>query len=169
MSLLKCPECGEQISEYAEKCLKCGCPMEVIKHRQPKMKGHIYAKINGVEYDVTEVTNLLLIYHKKQELNCPEVRKAYEIIRKEYHIPAGQFERAFDRETMTVAEINCDPIRQSTQTTQQQSSTQVTCPKCGSTSIATTNRGYSFFTGFLGSGKPVNVCQKCGYKWKPGK
>mgnify|MGYP002674012250 FL=1 len=166
MSLLKCPECGEQISEYAEKCLKCGCPMEVIKHRQPKMKGHIYAKINGVEYDVTEVTNLLLIYHKKQELNCPEVRKAYEIIRKEYHIPAGQFERAFDRETMTVAEINCDPIRQSTQ---QQSSTKVTCPKCGSTSIATTNRGYSFFTGFLGSGKPVNVCQKCGYKWEPGK
>lgn len=48
-------------------------------------------------------------------------------------------------------------------------SNQVTCPKCGSTSIATTNRGYSFFTGFLGSGKPVNVCQKCGYKWKPGK
>lgn len=40
------------------------------------------------------------------------------------------------------------------------------CPKCNSTSIATVNRGYSFFTGFLGSGKPMNVCQSCGYKWK---
>lgn len=44
----------------------------------------------------------------------------------------------------------------------------VACPKCGSSSIATVNRGYSLFWGFLGSGKPVNVCQKCGHKFKPG-
>lgn len=44
----------------------------------------------------------------------------------------------------------------------------VRCPKCGSESIATINRGYSLFWGFLGSGKPVNVCQKCGHKFKPG-
>lgn len=41
------------------------------------------------------------------------------------------------------------------------------CPKCDSTAIQTINRGYSFWTGFLGSGSPRNVCQKCGYKWKP--
>lgn len=40
------------------------------------------------------------------------------------------------------------------------------CPKCGSASIATINKGYSFWTGFLGSGKPMNVCQSCGHKWK---
>ena len=45
----------------------------------------------------------------------------------------------------------------------------VSCPKCGSTSIGTINRGYSLFTGFIGSGSPRNVCQKCGYKWKPGR
>ena len=44
-----------------------------------------------------------------------------------------------------------------------------TCPKCGSTSIATVNRGYSMVSGFIGSGKPVNVCQLCGYKWQIGK
>ena len=43
----------------------------------------------------------------------------------------------------------------------------VKCPKCGSTAIQTMNRGYSLMTGFLGSGSPRNVCQKCGYKWKP--
>ena len=43
------------------------------------------------------------------------------------------------------------------------------CAKCGSSSIATINRGYSMVTGFIGSGKPVNVCQKCGYKWQIGK
>lgn len=45
----------------------------------------------------------------------------------------------------------------------------VRCPKCGSYSVATTNRGYSLLTGFIGSGSPRNVCQKCGHKWKPGK
>lgn len=45
----------------------------------------------------------------------------------------------------------------------------VYCPMCGCTDIATVSRGYSVFWGFLGSGKPMNVCQKCGYKFAPGK
>lgn len=45
---------------------------------------------------------------------------------------------------------------------------EVCCPRCGCKSIATINRGYSMFWGFIGSGKPVNVCQKCGFKFKPG-
>lgn len=40
------------------------------------------------------------------------------------------------------------------------------CPKCGSPSISTINRGYSIVTGFVGSGKPVNVCQRCGHRWQ---
>ena len=43
------------------------------------------------------------------------------------------------------------------------------CPKCGSTSIATVNRGYSIISGFIGSGKAVNICQNCGHRFKPGK
>lgn len=43
----------------------------------------------------------------------------------------------------------------------------VRCPKCGSTQITTGQRGYSLFSGFLGSNKTVNRCAKCGYKWEP--
>lgn len=43
----------------------------------------------------------------------------------------------------------------------------VKCPKCGSTSITTGQRGYSIVTGFIGSGKTVNRCANCGYKWQP--
>ena len=46
---------------------------------------------------------------------------------------------------------------------------EVCCPICRSKSIATINRGYSLFWGWLGSGKPINVCQQCGHKFKPGK
>lgn len=45
----------------------------------------------------------------------------------------------------------------------------VRCPKCKSTAIATINRGYSLLGGWFGSGEPINVCQKCGYRFEPGK
>lgn len=32
MSLLKCPECGHDVSSYAKACPNCGCPMEEIKN-----------------------------------------------------------------------------------------------------------------------------------------
>lgn len=41
------------------------------------------------------------------------------------------------------------------------------CPKCGSTSIAAGQKGYSILTGFLGSNKTVNRCSNCGHTWKP--
>lgn len=45
----------------------------------------------------------------------------------------------------------------------------VRCPRCGSTQITTGQRGYSLFSGFLGSNKTVNRCANCGYSWKPGR
>ena len=41
------------------------------------------------------------------------------------------------------------------------------CPKCGSTAIHPVQRGFSLITGFVGSGKTLNYCANCGYKWKP--
>lgn len=38
MALIKCSECGSDISEKATECLKCGCPMSVIKDNISKAK-----------------------------------------------------------------------------------------------------------------------------------
>lgn len=46
-------------------------------------------------------------------------------------------------------------------------SMEVKCPRCGNKDIGVANRGYSMWTGFFGSGKSMNVCKNCGYKWKP--
>ena len=62
-----------------------------------------------------------------------------------------------------------DRSRESNNNEQEQESNQVHCPKCGSTQITTGQRGYSLFSGFLGSNKTVNRCANCGYSWKPGK
>lgn len=46
-------------------------------------------------------------------------------------------------------------------------STEIRCPKCRSTQISTGSRGYSMVWGFIGSGKTMNRCAKCGHKWEP--
>jgi len=46
---------------------------------------------------------------------------------------------------------------------------QVKCPKCGSDQIHAEKRGWSFWTGFFGSGKIVITCLSCGHKFEPGK
>ena len=38
---------------------------------------------------------------------------------------------------------------------------EICCPLCGSTEFTILNRGYSVWTGFLGSGKVKRVCNRC--------
>ena len=44
----------------------------------------------------------------------------------------------------------------------------VTCPQCGSTQVHAEKRGWSIMVGFIGSGKIVITCLKCGHKFRPG-
>lgn len=37
----------------------------------------------------------------------------------------------------------------------------IRCPRCGSTEYTIMNRGFSIWTGFLGSGKAKRVCNRC--------
>lgn len=47
----------------------------------------------------------------------------------------------------------------------QSSSSQVKCPKCGSTQIEIKKRGWKITTGFLGSSKNERVCINCLHKF----
>jgi len=44
----------------------------------------------------------------------------------------------------------------------------IRCPKCGSAKIHAEKRGYSMWSGLIGSGKIVITCLKCAHKFKPG-
>lgn len=45
MSLIKCPECGKEISDKSEKCIHCGYPLRI--------KPYACENIMGKEYDVS--------------------------------------------------------------------------------------------------------------------
>lgn len=54
MALITCPECGREISEYAESCIGCGCPMQVIKEhlkntQKTEVKKEVEAPRNAKE------------------------------------------------------------------------------------------------------------------------
>lgn len=49
MALIKCPECGKEISDKAKACIHCGYPLENVDTRtNPNM-----CLVNGVEYDLS--------------------------------------------------------------------------------------------------------------------
>lgn len=45
---------------------------------------------------------------------------------------------------------------------------QIKCPKCKSTQISSNQKGWTLTTGFIGSGKVIITCLKCGKRFKPG-
>lgn len=71
-----------------------------------------------------------------------------------------------------IVEYNLKMSQFRTQVQQQENSraqaaNTVKCPRCGSTNITAGQRGFSLLTGFVGSGRTVNRCANCGYKWRP--
>lgn len=49
MALLKCCDCGHEVSEHAEKCPNCGCPIKIIRNDSIKEGETI---IKGKKYNV---------------------------------------------------------------------------------------------------------------------
>lgn len=178
MSLIKCPECGKEISDRCEQCIHCGFP--IIPQ---KSENHL-CNILGKDYDLSQIYNLLKKgryhtitlatnniangYFKKHDMR--PINYLLQYIDKYDRIPEKITKE--DVESMSF-ETDLSLVRRWKQWQVNPASKiayktgTVVCPKCGCSSIATINRGYSFMTGLLGSGSPRNVCQSCGYVWKP--
>lgn len=154
MSLINCPECGKEISDKSDKCIHCGFPLTKTKNK--------ICIINGKEYDLSFVLDFYkdhpdekvkLIGTFRRMTNCG-LKDAKDVIDKIL-------------ETNEIPKVLILKQQESSKSKEESNKDVIHCPKCNSTAIQTVNRGYSFWTGFLGSGSPRNVCQKCGYKWKP--
>lgn len=144
MALIICCECGKEFSNKAAACPFCGCPTSESIEKVELVGDDKYIEI------IREGGSLSACRAIEEDQKVP-FEEASKYIQK---LIATNPEAYKAREEFKARDAQLRAI--------------VKCPKCGSTSIATTNRGYSLLTGFIGSGKPMNVCQKCGHKWKPG-
>ena len=144
--LIKCPECSKEISDKSEQCIHCGYPLQQAKQNICIVNGKEYNLSFLLDDSLKDIDKLVMFV---QLTDC-------------YFVACDDAITQIIRTKIIPPYINCITNRE-----RQSQSNLPHCPKCGSTAISTVNRGFSIVTGFIGSGSPRNVCQKCGYKWKP--
>lgn len=166
--LIKCPECGKDVSDKSKQCIHCGYPFfndmtsNDINSEYDIILNPCFPDKNkriSIIKCVREVTGLDL----KPAMNL--VDNAPSVICKNYsYSKAIQIESKFDNIDAPVI------IKQHTESGTgilEQKKDMVCCPHCGSSAVTTGQRGFSIFSGFLGSNKTVNRCGKCGWTWSP--
>lgn len=163
MALIKCPECGKEISDKAAVCINCGCPISETPKYKIIVTGYdrdtaALAGINkafGWNLDYNQVMEILNnLPYTLAEFDSREEMELYASV-----LRSKQWEMTIRTEA---PEGNYTKID-----TTSIASEMVRCPKCGSAQITTTGRGLNWFWGVIGAGKTVNRCAKCGYTWKP--
>ena len=169
MALIICPECGREVSDKAKNCIHCGYPIQDELNRNGQLKQGkkvVIAKLKNIDDQVAAVNIVMreigLSFEKAKNLvkqpspvivENIDLEKANHIVNL-FKTEGINAQVADDGEDIIVPSIKLPKVP--------------SCPRCGSKSLATVNRGYSLVWGFLGSGAPMNVCQSCGYKFKPG-
>lgn len=178
--LIKCPECGKDVSDKAPACIHCGFPLNDIHKENTCL-------VDGAEYDMTELKNYYAkltgyekgefyrrnksMYEGNLETFPSEATKVLRNINEHFNWWNDSHNHGkgylADKFVLTCIDHNFQYFEFNTADIPDPSKT-VHCPKCGSTSVTTQERGYSIMWGVLGSTKKKNLCQKCGYTWWPG-
>lgn len=177
MALIKCPECGKEDSDKAPACIHCGYP---FGQAQPSVQLYnvVYKGFPStkVQYD----NQVKMIGCIRQLLNISSLSEAKNIIDTPPHVLAENttMENAKWIES-TLCPYRCIlEIQPSKSSTPSQVNAKVEkylsnggstiiCPRCGSNQVSVGQRGFSMWSGFLGSNKTVNRCGKCGHSWNP--
>lgn len=187
MALLKCPECNSDVSEYANACPNCGCPIDIIKNKTCDncLEKVILQDVGDYKVKVIalvqEVTGLGLKEAKDVIDNAPillftgmTTQKADNIKSKFKNLGATI---VVENDTDSIEEkmvIEPCKIKQSEQysITQQQNppKPQQHCPVCNSTNIEKISFGKkakgTFLFGILSSDARNQMhCKDCGYKF----
>ena len=183
MAIIKCVECGHDVSTHADKCPNCGCPISVIieSANRPNQAVNVILEDAG--------KNQLATIRFIREMSIPEKKlsEAKNIIDNLPQTIIHSIDIKLGKETVSkLTRMGCTArieISDSSEYNDEHSreekeakiestflfakDTPLTCPRCGSSAVTTGSRGYSLVWGFIGSNKTVNRCGKCGHTWNP--
>lgn len=140
-----CPKCGSMDYHvangkwiYYEGCSKCKYEQRMDKDRLPK--DYACKSCSSLDGEIIETEDTI-------DIKCRSCGETHVMITKKMKNVV-----CIRPDPSVIAAITDAPVR---------------CPKCSSTQITTGARGYSMMWGFLGAGKTVNRCARCGHKWEP--
>ena len=166
--LIKCPECGKDISDKAPACIYCGFPLHLLQQTQS-------TNSYNIKLECFDKSNKPIILKEIRIITQLKLSEAGKIIDNHDYIKTNiSLEEANQIKTqiekiggkVSITKVSDNTVAYDTE--EHRKSINVPyCPKCGSTHIEATTRGYDGFWGFLGSGQTMNYCKNCGNKWNP--
>ncbi len=157
MALIKCPECGKQVSDKAPTCINCGCPLnfqskKIIRYGKPtkSFKTEILFK------EIFPNLGWEALYAGQEYIVIDGITENFA---KDVLLKFSGTDLKLD------IEDSCEEVQYASY----RDHDIISCPRCGSTKYHAGARGYSIVTGFIGSGKTMLTCLKCNHRWNPGK
>lgn len=177
--LIKCPECGKEVSDKAQACIHCGYPIKketnslnaITQTQTNTSNNSTICKINRMDYDFSEFIRLYEAgFPFKASCKLSEiwgVKTMKEV--PQYLLLYYEEHKCFPTE-LTTSNINItkdemkkinDIITKYMTTERQTKRTTKICPKCNSTELTPLRRKWTLFGGFA-TNKVDMVCSKCG-------
>lgn len=171
MALIKCPECGKEISDKASVCINCGYPINTINNNI--LYDAIYIGFSSKNAKNSNEYNV--IGQIKHILNLENISAVKKILdNPPYAIMQGINKDNAEWIKQLLLPYGCNIQIEITKSNDDNNSTLekfhhslLLCPKCGNPDVVTGQRGFSLMTGFIGSNKTINRCGRCGHKWEP--
>lgn len=161
MALITCPECRKEISDRAEVCIYCGYPIQ-----KTNMSNSFTVLLNSIGDNrpltikcIREIKNIDIIPAMKIVDNIPSVIC--------FNISLREAEKIKNKLNLIGATVIIKEYKEDDSVCVKNENNSPHCPRCGSSSITTGQRGFNIWTGFLGSNKTVNRCANCGWTWQP--
>lgn len=175
MALIKCPECSKEVSDKAPVCIHCGYPLQEQSLTVPPAVS-VSKKVVIPSYKETSPTKIpcIKIVREVKGLGLAEAKDFVEQDTPYIVVKDGLSDNQANLIAKKFQDVGVSPkILDSSASISfvnpQKDKDVICCPKCGSTEYHAGARGFSLVTGFIGSGKTVLTCLKCGNRWKPGK
>lgn len=176
MPLIKCIECGSEVSTYADACPRCGCPVQKSIDTTGNSNKLVDVRVDSISNNDTDWIGGFInqMWNVNSSVSDAVIEQIpFVITRGVAYKTAEEIRRLLEKEGCTISLVNSGETKEVFTLDQVKASglykkyQPLTCPRCGSTAVTTGSRGYSLVWGFAGSGKTVNRCGKCGYSWKP--
>lgn len=171
MSLIKCPECGKEVSDKAPACIHCGYPLEYKESNTPNINND-KCIIDGKEYDFSEFINIFNQGKPYQALEYFTKNNKFADRNINLYLLSYYDKNRFFPQEISISEIPqlsnkeasdimFDIVRRYQKEEKASTFKSKSCPKCGCTEFTPLRRKFSLLTGFA-TNKVDMVCSKCG-------
>ena len=168
MPLIKCPECGREVSDKALVCIHCGYPLSDMNNNNTNEES-VEILLTHIGNDKLKVIKEIRCIFNMSLTDAVNIVDNHSVMKTNItKLEADNIKNKIESVGGGVTIRKCIDHSIIYNTNDYRNSLSVPyCPKCGSTSITTSARGVDGFWGFLGASSTVNRCANCGHAWYP--